>query len=751
VLSKLLLLLQRWNGWRLWVAMTIGIVITVELIVSAMGLILHGAVTWDYLLTGFVAAIMAAPPSLVLLTFLLGELAERQQAFLSNTLVRVESRLTMALDAARMISWELDVEDGSLHYDPSTLALLGMSTESAPLDLPAWLTRIHPQDQPEFVATYVAAIQAGSPGFDSEYRVKLASDEWGWLHTHGTVVERSSDGRALRALGITMDISGRKKSEAELAQYRHRLETMVGERTAALQAAHNKLLDTQFAMNGLGIGILWMDAESGWLIDANGFAAEMLGYSQEEMLRLRLSDIDPGLANEAFGGLVNELRRGHLRRESMNRTKAGAQIPVEMTLHFLPARDVLPARVIAFVVDISQRKAGEAALIAAKEAAEAANVAKSSFLANMSHEIRTPLNAITGMSHIIRRVGLPPDQLRRLEKIDAAGEHLLDVINAILDLSKIEAGKLTLHESEISIADVVDNVIAMLLDRANAKGLRLIAEPPPQEVPLLGDITRLQQALLNYVGNAIKFTDSGTIVIRAVVDEESESSLLVRFEVQDSGIGIAPEVLGRLFNVFEQADNSTSRKYGGTGLGLAITLKLAQLMGGDAGVSSTVGAGSTFWFSARLRKGQGKGAGRAMSRGGVAENILRSDYPGHRILLVEDEPVNREIARELLESIGLAVDVAEDGSVAVQLAVDKRYDAILMDLQLPRIDGLEATRRIRSMPAYLDVPIIALTANAYAEDKSACYEAGMNDFVTKPIRPDRMYEALLRGLGSVKA
>lgn len=751
MLSKLLLLLQRWNGWRLWAVLTLGIVVTVELIVSAMSLILKGEIAWDYLLTGFVAAIMAAPPSLVLLTFLLGELAGRQQESLSKSLLRVENRLTMALDAAQMTCWELDVVDGSLQYDPSTLRLLGMSTEDAPRDLPTWVAYVHPQDQPEFVAAYAAAIQSGAPGFDSEYRVKQASGDWGWVQTHGTVVQRDVDGQARRALGITMNIGGRKKGEAELARHRDHLETLVAERTAALQAAHNKLLDTQFAMNGVGIGIRWTEAATGRLIDVNNFAAEMLGYSPEEMLRLRVFDIDPNFNEAQYGEVVAQLRQqGYLRLESTNRSRNGTLIPIELTLHYLPAMHELPERVISFLVDITQRKAAEAALLAAKEAAEAANVAKSAFLANMSHEIRTPLNAITGMSHIIRRVGLPPDQLRRLEKIDAAGEHLLEIINAILDLSKIEAGKLTLNESEVSTSGIVDNVVAMLLDRASAKGLSLRAETEGLSASLLGDATRLQQALLNYAGNAIKFTDSGSVVIRVTSDEETEGSQLVRFEVQDSGIGIAPEVLGRLFNVFEQADNSISRKYGGTGLGLAITRKLAQLMGGDAGVTSTPGVGSTFWFTARLRKGRDEGAGLAVVRGGGGEKILRRDFPGRRILLVEDEPVNREIARELLEDIGLVVDVAEDGSVAVQLAVDKQYDAILMDMQMPKIDGLEATRRIRAMPAYIDVPIIAMTANAYAEDRSACFEAGMNDFVAKPIRPERIFEALARGLSSVR-
>jgi signal transduction histidine kinase len=241
------------------------------------------------------------------------------------------------------------------------------------------------------------------------------------------------------------------------------------------------------------------------------------------------------------------------------------------------------------------------ALAQARDAAEAANRAKSAFLANMSHEIRTPLNAITGMAHLLKRSGATPQQVERLDKIDTASKHLLDIINAILDLSKIEAGKFTLEEAEFSVGRICTNVATMLADRAQAKQLQLRIETT--DLPTLrGDPTRLQQALLNYATNAIKFTATGTITLRTRLEEDAEESVLLRFEVEDTGIGIDAEAMARLFTDFEQADNSTTRKYGGTGLGLAITRKLAQLMGGDAGVTSTPEVGSTFWFTARLRK-----------------------------------------------------------------------------------------------------------------------------------------------------
>jgi len=387
-----------------------------------------------------------------------------------------------------------------------------------------------------------------------------------------------------------------------------------------------------------------------------------------------------------------------------------------------------------------------AALSVAKEAAEAASVAKSTFLANMSHEIRTPLNAITGMAHLIRRSGVSPEQLARLDKIDAAGRHLLETINAVLDLSKIEAGKLVLEENEVRIGSIVANVVSMLSERAESKDLKLVVETPPLPEHLLGDATKLQQSILNYVSNAIKFTDTGTITVRTVVQEDDAEQVLLRFEVHDTGLGIAPEVIPHLFSSFEQADNSITRNYGGTGLGLAITRQFAQLMGGEVGVESTPGRGSIFWMSARLKKQNPQEPTAHPVTAESAEAMLKRDFPGCRILLVEDEPINREIMLEYLQDCDQQVDVAEDGVVAVEQAKNNRYDLILMDMQMPRLDGIEATRQIRQLPESADIPIIALTANAFSEDKERCFEAGMNDFVAKPASPEILFSVLLKHL-----
>jgi len=391
------------------------------------------------------------------------------------------------------------------------------------------------------------------------------------------------------------------------------------------------------------------------------------------------------------------------------------------------------------------------ALTAARDEAEAANRAKSTFLANISHEIRTPLNAITGMVHLLQRGGATPQQADQLQKIDNAGRHLLEIINAVLELSKIDAGKFALEESELSIPALVANVVSIQQERVQARHLRLLTECSGLEQRLLGDPTRLQQALLNYLNNAIKFTAAGSITLRALCLGEDADFVMVRFEVEDTGIGIPPEVVGRLFTDFEQADNSTTRQYGGTGLGLSITRKIAELMGGAAGVSSTPGVGSNFWFTVRLRKGGAQAEGLAAPSADAAEEVLAREFRGRRILLAEDEPVNQEIARLLLEEVGLVVETAEDGRQAVDLARERHFDLVLMDMQMPNMDGLAAAQAIRALPGGAKLRILAMTANAFDDDRQRCFAAGMNDFVSKPVDPPVLFAALLRNLRAVDA
>ncbi len=495
----------------------------------------------------------------------------------------------------------------------------------------------------------------------------------------------------------------------------------------------------------------------------------MTGYRADEVLGENPRLLDAGRTPRgSFEALWRALARGKpWKGRFWNRRKDGSEYVAFAVISPMRQRDGRITHYVAVEEDITEKqRVGEELdrhryhleelvvertrqLAEARTRAEDANRAKSEFLANMSHEIRTPMNAIIGLTHLLRRDTEDPAEQARLSQIDTAATHLLRLIDDVLDLSKIEAGKLNLEDTSFTVGDILAQIRDLVADQAQRKGIGITTSLHGVEDPVRGDPTRLRQALLNLAANAVKFTETGTIVLRARMVQHDADSATICFEVEDTGIGIEADVLSTLFEPFQQADASTTRRFGGTGLGLVITARLARLMGGGVQVDSVPGRGSVFRMTVRLAHGAVESVTRDGDGNEDAAELLAGHHDAH-LLLVEDDDISREVACELIEGVGPRVDLASNGREALAKAADRRYDLVLMDLQMPDMDGAETTRALRRLPGYAKVPVLALTGNAFADDRRRCLDAGMNDFIAKPVDPDRLFARLAHWLDDTR-
>ena len=740
-------------------------------------------------------------------------------------------------------------------------------------------------------AGIVAVIAGEREGFDLEYECHSQTQER-WFSMRVSPLKTASGG----AVVVHSDITQRKRGEVELERHRDHLEDIVAERSADLSRANHALAEAEAFLRGITDRIpariaYWnRDGTCGFVnqvyCDWYGIVREsFVGRHESELIGEERAAERLPFVRAVLAGTPQSFERDEKRLDgSLAHT----------WIQYIPDRHDGEVRgFFALATDVSQIKQAELRLhlanqelTDARNRAEAATVAKSAFLANMSHEIRTPMNAIIGLTHLLRRDIEVPAHQARLGKVADAAQHLLGVINDILDLSKIESGKLKLEPVDFTLDLMLTRVCSLVADAARAKGLELVIDTDGLPASLHGDVTRMSQALLNLLSNAVKFTDKGSVAFRGEVVERQPDSMLLRFAVRDTGIGVAPAQIARLFSAFEQADGTTTRRFGGTGLGLSITRQLAGLMGGEAGVQSEVGVGSTFWFTARVghatheeRPAQSpmlagaralladdlpearealsemlrhlglrvdtatsglealgladaadaavdpyfvavldwkmpgidgietsrrlKADGRRpalrciivtahddaemwgavhdagirnvlvkpvsgsalhdalldalpevaraearMPLAGEAFGRLQAEHAGAWVLLAEDNLVNQEVGVELLRSAGLQVDVAANGLEAVSMAQARAYDLVLMDIQMPELDGLQAARAMRAIASLRRTPIVAMTANAFGEDRAACLAAGMDDHVAKPVDPEALYATLLRWLPS---
>jgi PAS domain S-box-containing protein len=648
------------------------------------------------------------------------DITERKRT--EEALRESEERFRIMADGCPAPMWVSDAEGERQFINRAYREIRGVTCEQVKGE--KWQMLIHPDDAPEYIEAFQRAVREHVP-FKSESRVRGADGEWRWFASYAEP-RFSSAGEFLGHVGLSPDITERKQAE----------QTLRGSEEKFRQLAEH-IHEVFWMMNPASDEILYISPayEAVW-----GRTCESLYQKPTSWAEA----IHPDDLEGAHALFARQIQGERVDSEYRIRTPDGEEKWIRDRAFPIRAECGELIRVVGIAEDITERKRYETELVSAREGADAANVAKSRFLANMSHEIRTPMNGVLGMLQLLLLTDLTPEQRKYADMIGTSGHALLTLIDDILDLSRIEAHKLTLAHEDFSLSRTLENAGDTLRSLAHVKGLAFNLRVAPETPALLrGDGNRLRQVLINLAGNAIKFTERGGVTVDLAVERQDATTATLHFSVGDSGIGILPEQASALFCPFVQADASTTRKYGGTGLGLAISKQLVEMMGGKIGFESQPGRGSTFWFTAVFEKSSALAPASLVFQS-PAKQPIRPRRDG-RILVAEDNPCNQLALTGLLKNLGYHVTVVANGCEALAELHCGKYDLVLMDCRMPVMDGFKATRRIRAS-GNGNMPIIAVTADAMEGDRERCIREGMNDYLSKPVDARVLAEVLEKWL-----
>ncbi|SPF49737.1 putative Histidine kinase [Candidatus Sulfopaludibacter sp. SbA4] len=678
----------------------------------------HGNIVWVRVRISLVRDSSGHPLYSVVLA---EDITERKRT--QDALRESEERFRIMADGCPALMWVTNSEGGNEFRNRAYREF--WETTNEPVEGGNWQALTHPDDAPEYVAAFQRAVREHAP-FKAEARLRRADGEWRWVSSYAEP-RFSPGGEFLGHVGLSPDITERKQAEQ------------------ALQASEEKF--RQLAENIREVFWIARPAATDEVLYVSPAYEQVWGRTCDSLYRNPMSwleAIHPDDCEQASVLLASQMQGETAEAQYRILTPDGQEKWIRDRA--FPIRDQAGrlTRVVGIAEEITERKRYEQELIHARQGADAANLAKSRFLANMSHEIRTPMNGVLGMLQLLCETDLTPEQRQYANVAQTSGRVLLALIDDILDLSKIEARKVALENRGFDLRSMIEEVCQLMRVQADAKGLDFGWHVSPAIPPFLrGDSRRLRQVLTNLCANAIKFTPRGQVTLEAALERHAEGKATVRFTVTDTGIGIRPDHAAMLFSPFTQADASTTRKYGGTGLGLAISKQLAEMMGGEIGVDSREGQGSTFWFTATFdlapepvrQRPQAAGESRGAAPAGRKA----------RILLAEDNATNQEVALAQLRHLGYTAVAVANGAEAIQAVEQGPYDLVLMDCQMPVMDGFEAARRIRRSMGR-DIPIVAITADAMPADRERCLAEGMNDYLAKPVQLAQLAEVLARWL-----